>query len=44
MNVNENTFEDTSIGYKRNENPILNSNDKLIQLHEEKIVLYESGL
>ena len=44
VNVIANTFGENGIGYQRNENPIFHPIDKLIQLHEEKIALYERML
>jgi len=44
VNVIANTFGDNSIGYQRNENPTFHPIDKLVQLHEEKIALYERML
>ncbi|KFE98998.1 helix-turn-helix transcriptional regulator [Chryseobacterium luteum] len=44
VNVIANTFGDNGIGYQRNENPIFHPIDKLMQLHEEKIALYERML
>ncbi|MGN7788058.1 helix-turn-helix domain-containing protein [Niabella sp. 22666] len=44
VNVIANTFGDHGIGYQRNENPTFHPIDKLVQLHEEKIALYERML
>jgi transcriptional regulator with XRE-family HTH domain len=44
VNVIANTFGDNAIGYQRNDNPIFHPLDKLVQLHEEKIALYERML
>ena len=44
VNVIANSFGDNGIGYQRNENPIFHPIDKLLQLHEEKIALYERML
>ncbi len=44
VNVIANTFGDNSIGYQKNENPTFHPIDKLVQLHEEKIALYERML
>ncbi|HEU0228739.1 MAG TPA: helix-turn-helix transcriptional regulator [Arachidicoccus soli] len=44
VNVIANTFGDNGIGYQRNENPNFHPIDKLVQLHEEKIALYERML
>ena len=44
VNIIANTFGDNGIGYQRNENPIFHPFDKLVQLHEEKIALYERML
>jgi len=44
VNIIANTFGDNGIGYQRNENPTFHPIDKLVQLHEEKIALYERML
>ena len=44
VNVIANTFGDNGVGYQRNENPVFHPIDKIIQLHEEKIALYERML
>lgn len=44
VNVIANTFGDNGIGYQRMENPTFHPIDKLVQLHEEKIALYERML
>lgn len=44
VNIIANTFGDNGIGYQRNENPVFHPIDKLLQLHEEKIALYERML
>ena len=44
VNVIANTFGDNGIGYQRNENPVFHPIEKLVQLHEEKIALYERML
>ncbi|HEU5053906.1 MAG TPA: XRE family transcriptional regulator [Hanamia sp.] len=44
VNVIANTFGDNGVGYQRNENPVFHPIEKLIQLHEEKIALYERML
>lgn len=43
INIISNTFDNGSIlyGYQRNENCTFHPIDKLVQLHEEKIALYE---
>lgn len=46
INIISNTFDNGSIlyGYQRNENCTFHPIDKLVQLHEEKIALYERML
>ncbi|MFD2918111.1 XRE family transcriptional regulator [Terrimonas rubra] len=44
VNVIANTFGDYGIGFQRNENPTFRPIEKLAQLHEEKIALYERML
>jgi transcriptional regulator with XRE-family HTH domain len=44
VNVIANTFGDNGIGFQRNENPVFHPIEKLVQLHEEKIALYERML
>ena len=44
VNVIANTIDNGAIGYQRNENCTLNPIEKIIQLHEEKIALYERML
>lgn len=44
VNVIANTFNDSSMLNAVNNNPTFHSIDKLIQLHEEKIALYERML
>jgi transcriptional regulator with XRE-family HTH domain len=44
VNVIANTFGDNGIGYQRMENPTFHPIDKLVQLHDEKIALYERML
>ena len=44
VNVIANTFGDNGIGYQNNENPIFHPIEKLMQLHEEKLALYERML
>jgi len=47
VNIISNTFGDGSIGYQgyqKNENCTFHPIDKLVQLHEEKIALYERML
>jgi len=46
VNIISNTFDNGSIlyGYQKNENCTFHPIDKLVQLHEEKIALYERML
>lgn len=44
VNIIANTIDNGAIGYQRNENCTLNPIEKIIQLHEEKIALYERML
>ena len=44
VNVIANTIDNGAIGYQRNDNCTLNPIEKLIQLHEDKIALYERML
>jgi transcriptional regulator with XRE-family HTH domain len=44
VNVIANTFGDHGIGYQKNDNPIFNSIEQVLKLHEEKIALYERML
>lgn len=44
VNIIANKFDNGSIGYQQNENCTFHPIDKLIQLHEEKIALYERML
>ena len=44
VNIIANTFDNGAIGYNRAEVQNFNPVDKLIQLHEEKIALYERML
>lgn len=44
VNIIANTFDNGSIGYQKNENCTFHPIDKLVQLHEEKIALYERML
>ena len=44
VNIIANTFDNGAIGYNRAEVQHFNPVDKLIQLHEEKIALYERML
>lgn len=44
INIIANTFDNGSIGFQKNDNCTFNPIDKLIQLHEEKIALYERML
>ena len=44
VNVIANTFGDNGIGYQRNDNPTFHPIDKLVELHEQRIVLYERML
>jgi transcriptional regulator with XRE-family HTH domain len=44
VNIIANTIDNGAIGYQRNDNCTFNPIDKLVQLHEEKIALYERML
>jgi hypothetical protein len=44
VNIIANTFDNGSIGYQGNQNCTFHPIDKLVQLHEEKIALYERML
>ncbi len=44
VNIISNTFDNNSIGYQKNVNPVFNTLDQLLKLHEEKIELYERML
>lgn len=44
VNIISNTFGDNGIGYQRNDNPTFNPIEKVLKMHEEKIVLYERML
>lgn len=44
VNIIANTFGDNSVGYQYNANPNFHPVEKIIQLHEEKIALYERML
>lgn len=44
VNIISNTFDNGSIGYQGNQNCTFHPIDKLVQLHEEKIALYERML
>jgi transcriptional regulator with XRE-family HTH domain len=44
VNVIANTFGDNGIGYQRNDNPTFHPIDKLVELHEQRIALYERML
>ncbi|MGC4103628.1 hypothetical protein [Ferruginibacter sp.] len=44
MNVIANTIDNGAIGYQRNDSCTFHPIDKLLQLHEEKIALYERML
>ena len=44
VNIIANTIDNGAIGYQHNENCTLNPIEKIIQLHEEKIALYERML
>jgi transcriptional regulator with XRE-family HTH domain len=44
VNIISNTFDNGSVGFQKNENCTFHPIDKLIQLHEEKIALYERML
>ncbi|MEO6683512.1 MAG: helix-turn-helix transcriptional regulator [Ginsengibacter sp.] len=44
VNIISNTFDNGAIGYQKNENCTFDPIDKIVQLHEEKIALYERML
>ncbi|PIF34321.1 hypothetical protein CLU81_4960 [Flavobacterium sp. 9] len=44
VNVISNSFGDNGIGYQRNDNPTFNTIDKIVELYDEKIALYERML
>ncbi len=44
VNFIANTFENGSIGYQQNHNPVFNPIDAILRLHDEKISLYERML
>jgi transcriptional regulator with XRE-family HTH domain len=44
INIIANTFDNGAIGYQKNENCNFQPLDKILQLHEEKIALYERML
>jgi transcriptional regulator with XRE-family HTH domain len=44
VNIIANTFDHGSVGYQKNENCSIHPVDKILQLHEEKIALYERML
>lgn len=44
VNIIANTFDNGSVGYQKNDACTFHPIDKLIQLHEEKIALYERML
>ena len=44
VNIIANTIDNGAIGYQRNDNCTFNPIDKLVQLHAEKIALYERML
>lgn len=44
INIISNKFDNGSIGYQRNENCTFNPIDKIVQLYDEKIALYERML
>lgn len=44
VNIISNTFDNGSVGYQKNDNCTFHPIEKLIQLHEEKIALYERML
>ncbi len=44
VNIISNTFDNGAIGYQKNENCTFHPIDKIVQLHEEKIALYERML
>lgn len=44
VNIIANTFEQGSIGYQQNHNPVFNPVEAIQRLHQEKIELYERML
>lgn len=44
VNIISNTFNHGSVGYQKNENCTIHPVDKILQLHDEKIALYERML
>jgi hypothetical protein len=44
VNIISNKFDNGSVGYQRNDSCTFNPIDKITQLHEEKIALYERML
>src|SRR5690606_31846158 len=44
VNIISNKFDNGSVGYQRNDSCTFDPIDKIIQLHEEKIALYERML
>jgi transcriptional regulator with XRE-family HTH domain len=44
INIISNTFDNGSIGYQKNEQCTFNPIDKIVQLYDEKIALYERML
>ena len=44
VNIIANTIDNGAIGYQRNDSCTFNPIDKIVQLHEEKIALYERML
>lgn len=44
VNIIANTFNEGAIGFQQNNQPVFHPIDKLMQLHEEKIALYERML
>jgi transcriptional regulator with XRE-family HTH domain len=44
VNIISSTFDNGSIGYQKNENCTFHPIEKIVQLHEEKIALYERML
>lgn len=44
VNIISNTFNSSSIGYQKNYNPVFNSVDQILELHEDTVSLYERML
>ena len=44
INIISNTFDNGAIGYQKNDNCTFNTIDKIVQLYDEKIALYERML